>query len=105
MFGIAIITSLVLTIGLILLEMTPFGKAASLLVVNAESMEPEKEILSIVAKYSKMVQVKSRNVTKEKMDIIISCKPSEEGKLVEEISKLNKVYGVSLLEHDGEVTI
>ena len=105
MFGIAIITSLVLTIGLFLLEMTPFGKAASLLVINAESMEPEKEILSIVSKYSKLVQVKSRNVTKDKMDMIISCKPSEEGKLMEEISKLSKVYGVSLLEHDGEVTL
>lgn len=105
MFTIAVITSLILTIGLFLLEMTPFGKSASLLIVNADSVEAEEEVLAIASKYSKLVQVKSRNVTKDKMDMIISCKPAEEGKMLAEVSKAAHVYGVSLLEHDGEVTI
>jgi len=105
LFSIAFIASLVITIGLFLLELTPFGKAASLLIVNCDSMEPEQEILNIVRKYSKMVQMKSRNVTKDKMDVIISCKPADEHGLVAEVSEVAHVYGVSLLEHDGEVTL
>lgn len=105
MFTIGIITSLIITVGLILLEMTPMGKAASLLIVNADSIETEKEVLSVVSAHSKLVKVKSRNVTKEKADFIISCKPGDETALVAEVSKVKHVYGVSLLEHDGEVTI
>ncbi|MBR1692480.1 MAG: DUF4956 domain-containing protein [Lachnospiraceae bacterium] len=105
MFVIAVITSLVITIGLFLLELTPLGKAASLLIVNCDSPEPEKDILAVVAKYSKMAEVKSRNAAKEKLDIIISCKPSDENALVDEVTKLSHVYGVSLLAHDGEVTL
>lgn len=105
LFHIAVFTSLILTIGMLLLEMTPFGKAASLLVVNCDAVEPEKEILSVLAKYSKMAEVKSRNVTKEKMDLIISCKPVDEHALVSEVAALKHVKGVSLLQHDGEVTL
>lgn len=105
LFPVAVLTSLILTIGMLLLEMTPFGKAASLLVVNCDGMEPEKEILSVLAKYSKMADVKSRNVTKEKMDLIISCKPTDEHALVSEVAAVAHVKGVSLLQHDGEVTL
>lgn len=105
MFMIAVVTSLILTVGLFLLELTPLGKAASLLIVNADSVEAQEDVLSIVSKYSSMVKVKSRNVTKEKMDLIISCKPKDENGLIKEVSKAAHVYGVSLLEHDGEVSI
>lgn len=105
MFQIAIITSLVITVGLFALEMTPAGSAEGLLVINAESLEAEKEILPLVKKYSKYAKIKSRNVTKDSLDLVIACKIKEEALLLEQLSSIDGIFGVSLMDHDGEVTL
>ena len=48
LYVIAILASLVITIGLLALELTPVGMAASLLVVSAKDAVAEKDILDIV---------------------------------------------------------
>ena len=103
MYKIGMIMSLVLTIGLFLLELTPVGKASVLLVVNAKDAQAEAGIMQIVGQYAKRPAVKSRNLSKDGMDLIIEIKTAQENKLLAELLAAQNVYGASLMAHDGEI--
>lgn len=104
MYEIAIITSLVITIGLFALDLSPIGQASVLLVVNAKSSETEEKVLAIVENYTKRSKVKSRNISKNGLDMIVELKVKEEAALVKDVSEISDVFGVSLISHDGEAT-
>lgn len=105
MYKIAIITSLVITLGLFVLELTPAGKASVLLIVNAKSIEQEAGIREVVEKYAKHAKVKSRNVSSESLDMIFDIKTVKEAELLKELMETDGVFGASVMAHDGEVTI
>lgn len=105
MYTIALLSSLIITIGLFLLELTPVGRAANLLVVSMEKAEKEEEILSAVKGFSRVCQVKSRNLSDGGMNLIVECKPVNGQELIVKIKEVEGVFGVSLMAHDGEVTV
>lgn len=105
MYTIAIVSSLIITIGLFLLELTPVGRAASLLVVSMEKAEKEEEVLNAVKDFSRVCQVKSRNLSDGGMNLIVECKPVKEQELIVKVKEIEGVFGVSLMAHDGEVTV
>lgn len=105
LYSIAIIASLVITILLFVLELTPIGVAASLLVVSTEQPDAEKEILNTIAKDNKVCKVKSRNLTDKGLNMIIECKPKDATTLIKNVKVIKGVFGVSLMAHDGEVTV
>lgn len=105
MYTIALIASLVITIGLFLLELTPIGKAASLLVVSADNPEAEKAVLEAVGQFSRVCQVKSRNLSDKGLNLIVECKTAQGAELIIKIKEIEGVTGVSLMAHDGEVTV
>ena len=104
MYEIAIISSLIITIGLFLLELTPFGNATMLLVINCDALEAEMEVMEQVKTFTKYPKVKSRNVTKSGMDMVVECKVAKEAELIAGLNSTAHVVGVSLLAHDGEAT-
>lgn len=101
---VAIILSVVLTVGIMILNRIPVAKAPMLLVINANSIEIEKTIMEIVAKFAKHHTVKSRNLTPSSMDIIIELRTAEGSQLVREVMAVEGVASASLLSHDGETT-
>lgn len=102
---IAIISSLLLTIVIYVLDMLPVAKAPMIVVVNAALSDGKsEEILEVISKYSKYTKVKSRNITAGQLDMVVEIKVSEDEKLSMELSKLAGVNAVSILSHDGEVT-
>lgn len=103
-FEIAIIASLLVTIAIFALELTPVGTASALLVVGGKDFEQEKTILDIVKKNSKFASVKSRNTSVSGVDFVIECKAKDAAAMLTEIKALEGVTNVSLLEHDGEVS-
>jgi len=105
MYMIALLVSFVVTVGLLLLEMTPAGKAAVLLIVNASDAKVQDEILACVGSKSKVVKVKSRNLTENGIDMIVECKPEKEAELLTEIGNIHSVYSATLMAHDGEVSL
>lgn len=104
LFEIAVVTSLLVTAGIIGLDLLPTSKAPMMLVVNAKDTEAEKEIMHSVKKYSKTNKVKSRNISAGHLDMIIEVRVHEEAALVKAVSGLQSVTAVSLISHDGEVT-
>lgn len=105
LFTIAILASLVITIGLLVLELTPIGMAASLLVVSAKDAAAETAVLEAVRQDNKVCRVKSRNLTERGLNLIVECKPKDGLQLLQAVRKIDSVYGVSLMAHDGEVTV
>lgn len=101
---IAILLSLVLTAVIILLNLLPVAKAPMILVVNADILNAESQIIDVVKKYAKHHTVKSRNMTKAGMDLILELRTAEGAELVQDLLTLSCITSASLMSHDGEVT-
>ncbi len=101
---IAVILSIIVTVGIIVLDRFPVAKAPMILVINSNSLDKEDEILSVLSKYTKNYKVKSRNLTETTLDLVLELRIAKGSELVKEIIKLDGVYSASLLSHDGEAT-
>ena len=100
---VAVILSIVVTLGILVLDKLPVAKAPMILVVNSSDFDLEEKITGIVLKYTKNYKVKSRNLTKDSLDLIIELRIANGGELVKEVLALEGVESASLLSHDGEV--
>ena len=101
---VAIILSVVITVGILVLDHLPVAKAPMILVVNASELDAEEAIVAVVKQYAGSSTVKSRNMTKSSLDLIIELRTAEGSKLVREVLDIPCVCSASLMNHDGEVT-
>ncbi len=100
---IAVIASIVLTILLIVLNLTRTERKSQVLVVNADEYI-EEEILGAVKSGCGAWKVRARNVSAGDVNLAIEVHTKDPQALVKALSGMEHVTGVSLLEHDGEVT-
>lgn len=106
LYGMALMLSLCVTIAVILLDYFPTASAPMLLVLNARDEKLEDDVIAIVSKYARYYRVKSRNLTKDGMDMVMELRiKKDEAEMVRAINQLPGVDAVSLLSHDGEVSI
>ena len=101
---VAVILSVVITVGLLVLNQLPVAKAPMILVVNSTDISAQDEITGIVSEFSKHYTVKSSNMTKETLDLVIELRTADGDKLIKKLVELSSVTSASLLSHDGEVT-
>ena len=102
-YEIAVIASLIITIGLFALELIPVGNASGILVVNCGSLEQETQIMDIVKESCKRPSVRSRNASVAGVDFVIECRAKQPAGMLQKLQALDGVTGVALMEHDGEV--
>ena len=101
---IAVMLSVIITIGMFFLDWITLGKAAKLLVVNASNANVEDAVLNIAKTYCKYHNVKSRTISNKEFNMVVEVRLTKERELITEISELSGITFVSLLAHDGEVT-
>ena len=101
---VAIILSIVLTLGILVLDKMPVAKAPMILVLNTTDLKAEKTVAEIVAGYDKHHRIKSRNMTTSSLDLIIELRTAKGGELLEQVMALDGMLSASFLSHDGEVT-
>ena len=104
MAEIAIILSIFMTFGILLLNGLPVAKAPLILVVNSSDLDGESAILAVVEKHAAHPVVKSRNMTKATLDLIIELRTADGSDLIRNLLKISSVESASLMSHDGEVT-
>ncbi len=75
-----------------------------IIVVNAQSIAMETQILDVKKQYSKHYTVKARNVSTASLDMTVEVSTKDVSSLVKELSGITGVTNVSSLVHDGEVT-
>lgn len=101
---IAVILSIGMTIGILVLDRLPVAKAPMILVVNAENPDAEEKVCAAVEAYAKHYTVKSRNVCADALDLVLELRTGEGRELVKAVNALDSVRSVSLMSHDGEVS-
>ena len=101
---IAVIMSLILTAGIVVLNGLPVAKAPMILVINSCDIHGEQELTDIVGGYTRKYSIKSRNMTKDGLDLIIELRTGEGRTLLSDILSVKHVDSASLLTHDGELT-
>lgn len=101
---VAVILSVVITLGILILDHMPVAKAPMILVVNASNLDAEEAVSQVVKKYAKHFNVKSRNMTSSTLDLILELRTAQGSDLVKEVMAVSGVTSASLLAHDGEVT-
>ncbi len=104
LFEVALLTCLVVTVLILVLENLPVSRAPMMLVVNLSDVDAEEKVLEIVKEFSRFHKVKSRNISSASMDMVVEVRVKDEGAFVKKVSKLDEVQTASLISHDGEVT-
>lgn len=102
-YEIAIISSLVITIVMFALELLPVGCAGHIVVVNASNADSEAGILDIIKKHAKNPVVRSRNASVNGADYVVECRVQKGAELLKELSSMEGITNVSVIDHDGEV--
>ena len=101
---IAILLSVFLTVGILILDRLPVAKAPQILVVNSSDPDAEEKIMEIVKKHVRSDKVKSRNMTDAALDLVVEVRTDAGSALLRELIASESVTSASLLAHDGEVT-
>lgn len=101
---IAILMSLMLTVGIIVLNGLPVAKAPLILVINCSDLDGEANIMAVVRSLSSGSSVKSRNMTRTSLDLIIELRSADGSELLRRVLDIPAVESASLMAHDGEVT-
>ena len=101
---VAVILSVVVTLGILILDRLPVAKAPMILVVNASQYGAEEAVVETLKKYTKSYHIKSRNLTETSLDLVLELRTDRGGELVRKIMGLPNVTSASLMSHDGEVT-
>ena len=104
LYEVALLTCLVVTVLILVLENVPASRAPMMLVVNLSDADKEADVLDVAKKYSRFYKVRSRNISGGSMDMIVEVRVKEESAFVKEVCALDSVQTASLIAHDGEVT-
>lgn len=102
-YGLAILSSIIVTIGLFVLDHVNLKEAPRLLVVNGTNEAFEPKMNAILSENGVAYTVKSRNLTKGSLDLIYEIQTDAGETLVREIGALESIFNVSILDHDGSL--
>ena len=103
--AIAVITSIALTIVIFIFSNMHGAKESQLLVVNADSHDIESQIMEIVEEHSDYVHLRAKTMSKSDINLAIEVKVKDQKEMMDELVTLKAITSLSLLEHDGEVTV
>ena len=100
LYSIVCVLAVVISIALIVFELIPARRKSMLLVVNLETIADESIIERDLKKYKVKYKVKSRNVFKDRADIMYEISTRKDKELVTELSKLTDVISLNLIKQD-----
>lgn len=102
LYEIAIITSFLATIVLIILNRINVGMRSHILVLHCKSSDYEAEIIELLKNGTKKYRVKSRNHTEKGMDYVFEIVGKEMGILVNNLERNESIERFSLMEYDSD---
>ena len=104
LYELAIITAGMATIGIVLFEILPVKSNSFLLVINALSSNAMEKIEEVLKIETQGYKIKSKNITKNGMDLIIEVKlKNKDHIIVEQLLNESLIDSVTLLENNVDV--
>lgn len=101
LYEVAVLTSLIVTIMLIVLENVSIGKKPFIAVLNC-SPEDEQKILEKVKEQTKAYRVKSRNYTEKGLDMVLELSTKSPEKFSECLRTIESVHRFSIINYDSD---
>ena len=101
LYEIAVLTSLVVTVILFVLNHLNFGRRPFCLIVHC-SENKEKKGIEVVKVNTKRYRIKSRNFTSKGMDFAIECTVKDPSALADALSHEKAIEKFSIIEYDNE---
>ena len=99
----AFILSTVLTIVVFVFVKLPIIKTPMILIVNANSLNNEEELLKTIKNNSKYFEMKAKNVTRNSYDYTFEFMSEKSDELVRLLSANSYIDSVSVLTHNGDI--
>lgn len=101
LYEVAILTSLVVTIVLIVMEYFSIGKRPFVLVLHC-APENEDSILEKIKEHTKKYRIKSRNFTEKGMNMVMEISVKDPKALSDSIRETEGVEKFSIIEYDSD---
>lgn len=101
LYEVAVLTSLIVTIMLIVLENISIGKKPFIAVLNC-SPEDEQKILERIKEQTKAYRVKSRNYTEKGLDMVLELSTKSPEKFSECLRTIESVHRFSIINYDSD---
>ena len=103
LYGLAIITAVVVTLGIMLFVALPISEGSVLLVINTNSRDCFELALDILKKETLGYKLKSKNIHKNGMDMIVEVKLRRNDCVMDQLYLLDAVQSVTMLENNVDV--
>lgn len=101
LYQVAVLTSLVATILLVVLERFSIGKLPFVLVIHSKT-NSEASIEKAIKKVTRKYTIKSRNYTSTGIDYVIEVATETPGQLTDTLKKVKEVEKFSIIEYDAD---
>ncbi len=101
LFMVAILTSLLVAVVLLLWEQLRLGGGAYTLVINCEK-QMEEEIVAAISSLSRKLRIKSRNFTSAGVDYVLILTAKSPKLITEKLAAVEGIRRFSLIEYDNE---
>ena len=101
LYPVALFTSLIVTIVLVVLDHVTFGKKPFILVIHTEKDE-EEAIRKVLDRQAKKYRVKSRNVTNKGCDYAIELAVKSPVELSSNLRDTKEIEKFSIIEYDAD---
>mgnify|MGYP002624941166 CR=1 FL=1 len=103
LYELSILVSLAVTIVVVIFSAIPLSFSPYILILKTDREVSEKDIMAVVAKYSKRIHINSKNVSQQGANYIIEIRTKQSGELVDELSKLSGVVDATVMYQDTEI--
>lgn len=100
LYSIALVLAVVLSIALLVFELIPARRKAMLLVVNLKNVEDVIKVEEKLKDNKVKFNLKSKNVFKDKADVMYEINTKKDNELIESLSKEKNVISLNLIRQD-----
>ena len=100
LYSIVCVLAVVLSIALVVFELIPSRRKSMLLVVNLESIDDEPTVLKELKNHKVRFKVKSRNVFRDRADIMYEISTRKDRQLISDLSRFNNIISLNLIKQD-----
>ncbi len=102
LYEIAVLTSLIVTVLLLIMEHLHFGRKPFILVINTHPGETEQIITALLKENTGSYRIKSRNYSGNDLNLTIELSVKDPETLAEKIREIGGVERFSILQYDAE---
>jgi len=102
LYKVALLFAIVVTVVLFVLDWIPIAKTPVILVIQGNRRDLEKDIAEVVERLTKYYKVKSRNINKDKLNLILELRIKNGNELLQNICEIQGIEHASVIDHNGE---